>query len=246
MACGAPLLDAEQQRVAVLAAVVDDARRRSGALPRGATRSGSASSAAVGPATTVTSSPPPPSSRSSTSTATPNRSLADHREVALDRAEHVARLARAGRGDRLAGGHRDRAGAGVPRRRRSSRRRPRSKVRRGSCTASAASPCTWALVGITADPHALPLRGRRRAASPPATTSRSLGSSTTSAAPVPSDRVEQLAGRGAPSGPAGHDDGAGLGEQLGEPVAGGDHDHRPPGRCGAPSRAAARPARRSG
>ena len=94
-------LDADQQRVARLAAVVHhDVDGRVASLDVRAHALGEVV-AVLGPATSVTSSPPPPSSRSSTSAATSSRSCADDREVALDHAEHVARLARAGHRHRL-------------------------------------------------------------------------------------------------------------------------------------------------
>ena len=75
---------------------------------------------------------------------------ADDGEVAVDDAEDVAGLARPGHRHRLPGGDRDRAVAGVAGGRGHLAGRRASKARPGSCTASAASPCTCAWVGITA------------------------------------------------------------------------------------------------
>ena len=70
----------------------------------------------------------------------------------------------------------------------SSKRRPWSR------TASAASACTGERVGTTPTLIAVPVRLARRPRSPPPAVFGSLGSTTTRAAPVAADRVQQLAG----------------------------------------------------
>ena len=105
-------------------------------------------------------------------------------------------------------------------------------MRPGSWTASAASPWTWAVVGITATRMSWSVSAVLAAIWAARTESWSLGSTTTSCAPDRLDRLEQHPGRGPVAGAAVDDDGAGLLEQLGQPRPRGDRDDRPAGRAG--------------
>ena len=164
-------------------------------------------------------------------------------------AEHVPGLARPGRGHRLAGGDGDRAVRARAGRPRPSRRRRARTERPGSCTASAASPCTWArgrdhrpADAVLAPPCAPrprrpPTSPRRWAAGrpPPRRWPASPRAGRRSRAGGPARRRRPRAG---------------LGEQRGQ-ARPARRPRRPPRRAAAPVRwralgRRARPARRSG
>ncbi len=130
------------------------------------------------------------------------QSCADHDEVALDR-RRARRRARTGPPSSL-----PRAAAIVTAPERAWRAAAViattscSKSRPGSCTASAASPCTWASGRDDRDPH--PARSPARCAPPPPrqpTESRSFGSTMTSAAPVAVTASRSSPVGGSPPGP---------------------------------------------
>ena len=98
-----------------------------------------------------------------------------------------------------------------------------SSGRPGSCTASAAIPWTCARVGMTTT--WMPLASASwAAASATPIESGSLGSTTTSWAPVSSMAAEQLAGARAAAGTPLDHDGPGLAEQLVQAGTGRDDD----------------------
>ena len=142
--------------------------------------------------------------------ATVEQVVADHDEVALDHAEHVARLARPGGGHRLPGRDRHRAGAGVP----GGRGHLHDVLLEGAARlvhGEGGEALHLRVGGDHRDPHvAVSSRAVRAAASAAAIESRSLGSTITSAAPAPviASRIWPVDGRR--PGPPRHDGGAGL------------------------------------
>ncbi|CAB4720915.1 unannotated protein [freshwater metagenome] len=153
--------------------------------------------------------------------------LADDREVARDHPQHVARLARPGHRHRLASREGDGAGAGVPR-------------CRGHLEDVLVEPTARLVDGDRRealdlgvgrdDSHAYAVvgdRGARRELGDPQRVTV-VGQHDHLGPGAADDRVEHLAGGGAPTRAAVDHDRAGLLEELAQPRAGRDGDDAPP------------------